>query len=200
MLLGVNSVSQSADVGSCSSAGLSLVTTLRRLWAEALFLQPTISLDTSFFELGGNSLLAMKLMNTINRKLRTAIPTSYLLEQRTLRSFVNNLNTVLDQSLESIPKVMTMEQLKLSPQQESEWAYQKLHPKDASLSLINCFYIQPGFHLPTFMNSLHRVVRRHQVLRSPLKETECGIPGMANESISNDRNIRSLESQALPTF
>ena len=76
-------------------------------WARVLNMEEnTISIDANFFELGGNSLLAISLVKQIQQHLRVNLPTSTLFEHQTIlslanfiESYENTHNTIPSQQL-----------------------------------------------------------------------------------------------------
>ncbi len=67
--------------------------TLREIWGEALGIVPTdIDENRTFFELGGYSLLAIELVDRINRRLSLNCPLNVLLEQDTLAKLLAHLS------------------------------------------------------------------------------------------------------------
>lgn len=71
---------QPLEVAEAVSADSALIARLRGFWQEILG-QPSISPQQSFFQLGGNSLLAVRLVNRINQEMGI---------QTTLRHFLQN--------------------------------------------------------------------------------------------------------------
>lgn len=59
-----------------------------RIWAEVLGLSAeTIDIRDDFFKLGGNSILAIKLVNKLNRELNLSIKVRFLFEMRAIEHF-----------------------------------------------------------------------------------------------------------------
>ncbi len=67
-------------------------TRLARLWAEVLQ-RETIGLDDDYFDLGGNSLLAVSLFTRIENQFGTRLPLTSILEAPTVSQFARLLDT-----------------------------------------------------------------------------------------------------------
>jgi amino acid adenylation domain-containing protein len=79
-------LASAAAEGQAEEAGEqdSLVTRLRELWAEILQL-PSVGLDSNFFELGGNSLMALRMINRVRLEFGAELPMAQVFEAPTLR-------------------------------------------------------------------------------------------------------------------
>lgn len=69
--------------------------TLHRIWSEVLA-RPHIAVEDDFLDLGGQSVLAVKICDRIHRSLAVDLPVSALLDQRTIRelaSYIDGLHS-----------------------------------------------------------------------------------------------------------
>ncbi len=64
---------------------------LAKIWSEVLRLEK-VSVDDDFFELGGSSLLAVRLFQQIEQNFKTTLPLSSLLQAPTIAQFANLLS------------------------------------------------------------------------------------------------------------
>lgn len=67
---------------------------LLSIWKEVLALKD-IAVTDNFFEIGGNSLLAMRLVTSIKKKMGFSIPLIYLFQNPTIETFSESINTQL---------------------------------------------------------------------------------------------------------
>ncbi len=74
-----------------------LETILMDIWKE-IFKKDAISLDTTFYELGGHSLIALKLISKINSKLNLNLKTRIIFERDTVKSLSISINGLLQEA------------------------------------------------------------------------------------------------------
>ncbi|MBW4561039.1 MAG: amino acid adenylation domain-containing protein [Mojavia pulchra JT2-VF2] len=69
--------------------------TLAKIWIEVLNLE-RVSIQDNFFDLGGDSLLAVRLMNQINKQLKHSLPLSALFLNPTIESLAIAISSEID--------------------------------------------------------------------------------------------------------
>jgi amino acid adenylation domain-containing protein len=69
--------------------------TLAKIWAEVLNLE-SVGIHDSFFDLGGNSLLAVRLVEQIHKQFERELPLSSLFLNSTIESLANSLSSEKD--------------------------------------------------------------------------------------------------------
>lgn len=139
---------------------------LAAIWSEILGLQK-IGIHDNFFEMGGDSLKAMKLLSQLQKQLGYTLQLVDLHIAPTIAELGSDLKkhqqTYDDIIISSVPRDRN---LPLSWVQEDIWTYHQAHPEE-------CFYNLPmGFHLKGKLNqvsleqSLNEMVSRHEILRT----------------------------------
>lgn len=73
---------------------IALEASLASLWEELLNV-PTVGLDEDFFELGGDSIIAVRLFSSINKRFGTNLAASTLFESRTIRQLGNSIRKAM---------------------------------------------------------------------------------------------------------
>jgi acyl carrier protein len=68
--------------------------TLAKLWQNALWLDK-VGVDDDFFDLGGNSLVAVQLVAEVSRGFKTEVPVAKLFELRTIRALAASIEEAL---------------------------------------------------------------------------------------------------------
>jgi amino acid adenylation domain-containing protein len=162
---------------------------LARLWCEVLEL-PSVDPDVSFFDLGGDSLLAITLINRVLHEFGRSLPYSRLLACRTL----NEMADALGEARSSCPAFgdspvptdqVTAELLNgatapLSYGQEGLWARQSISAEDLAFVLPVALRVRPmpGRTLPPTRNvtaAVERVLQAHEAFGLCLVPTPEGI-------------------------
>ncbi|MBJ8056358.1 hypothetical protein JDS87_32125, partial [Bacillus cereus] len=92
-------------------------TKLVRLWEDVLH-QENIGVYDSFFDIGGHSLKAMKVLTLVQRAFQVEVPLSVLFEQQTIAALAVYIEQAEKSSQVVIPKAPTAADYPLSPAQQ----------------------------------------------------------------------------------
>ena len=149
---------------------------LCQIWAEALALnEKNISINEDFFRLGGNSILAIKIVSNINKVLRRNISISALFKHPTIEKLGSYLNNYSEDSV-SISEISILEERNqvLSFAQERLWFIENYEGGTNAYIIPIVFKIPPECRLDILEKSLNSIVVRHEILRTLIKEDEEG--------------------------
>jgi len=84
--------------------------TLAQLWQNALWLDK-VGIDDDFFELGGNSLVAVQLVAEVSRGFKTDVPVAQLFELRTIRALAVAIEEALVERIAGLTDEEAMAEL-----------------------------------------------------------------------------------------
>ncbi|MCT9114444.1 phosphopantetheine-binding protein, partial [Streptomyces mirabilis] len=108
---------------------------LHDIWSALLNL-PTISIHDSFFDLGGHSMLATKLVMQIWETLQVRVPVRLIFEGRTIAALATAVEEArargTEPALAEIPRVSRSGDLVLSFAQQRLWFLDQLHGAGAA--------------------------------------------------------------------
>ncbi|WDQ32173.1 amino acid adenylation domain-containing protein [Paenibacillus marchantiae] len=80
---------------------------MTQIWEELLGVYP-ISIDASFFDIGGESLKAVRLIHLLNKEFNTKLPVSLLFQYPTIRSLIGSMEKQIEKgtTLQEIPDIL----------------------------------------------------------------------------------------------
>lgn len=149
---------------------------LCQVYAEVLKLEVSeISVEDSFYQLGGNSILAIKLVHQINKELGKEIHISSIFNHKTIRLLSNYL-TIAEKDTRKIEKrevLIAQEQL-LSFAQERLWFIDSYEQGNRAYNIPIVYKLAAKTDHHILLEAIRGVVHRHEVLRSFIKTTSEG--------------------------
>lgn len=152
---------------------------------------PTKKIDVikGFFEMGGNSILAIKALNLINTEFRTSISMKEFYEFSSIRDLselLKNRVKTLDYNIYKLHKRNILEKYKLSPIQYPEWFLQKLNPLSTFYNIPFVIKMSGDLRVDYFYLAHRYLIGRHDIFKISYTEVE-GIPYQEySEKISFD--------------
>jgi amino acid adenylation domain-containing protein/non-ribosomal peptide synthase protein (TIGR01720 family) len=151
--------------------------TLRQLFADVLK-RPVdaISVEESFFALGGNSILVTKLANLAAKYCGKELPVSTVFSQQTVRKIAHYWQQSEADVGEITPvKLADPRQQWLSFAQQRLWFIESLHGGNSAYNISVLLELEPEADVDAFTKAIQSVVHRHHVLRSVIKENSDGL-------------------------
>ncbi|KAJ6520288.1 hypothetical protein C8R45DRAFT_55978 [Mycena sanguinolenta] len=143
---------------------------VRKLFAEALGLDEiSLGLEDSFFDLGGNSLIAVRIVTSIRRSFPVALTMSAFMDHATvsgvsrliMQSETTNLATIT-----SVPLVHTDSLLfPASQEQTNLWVEEQMNPGLATYNTGFQRKLRGPFNLAAMLQAMIALVSRHDALR-----------------------------------
>ncbi|MBI6549655.1 non-ribosomal peptide synthetase [Xenorhabdus lircayensis] len=139
------------------------------IWAE-LLQSERIGIDDNFFQLGGNSIMAIQLSNRLSQVLQRQIPLAALNRHPTVRALCTFLSSH-DAQLDEIPKA-NLQRGALSFSQMRLWFIETLMQESNIYHIPLLFTLRADTQIDHFIRSLQAVVHRHQVLRCTFEQDD----------------------------
>ncbi|HEV3040683.1 MAG TPA: amino acid adenylation domain-containing protein, partial [Candidatus Angelobacter sp.] len=158
---------------------------LVRIWTEVLGVSP-IGIDDDFFELGGDSLIGLK-VTARTRDLGIPVSIEQLFKLRTVRELalaieeakLSGGSATTSQSLEAsgvqtppIRRVARTQKLALSYGQERLWFISQLEPDNVAYNMPDAIRVKGPLDVNSLERTLQEVVRRHESLRTRFVSAE----------------------------
>ena len=144
---------------------------LRKMWSEVLNIEEgEIGIGSSFFHLGGNSILAMKLVALINQELKLNISLRQLLDNATIKS-LSLLDVSANVQIISLEKNVYDNRVIASNNQEGLFFLHKVG-NNCAYNVASYIDIIGVIDLDLFRQSFIEVVKRHQILRTSFIEDD----------------------------
>jgi amino acid adenylation domain-containing protein len=173
---------------------------LASTWAEVLGL-PQVGVSHNFFELGGESLLAMQVISRVRNHFNLEVPLGLLFESPTVAGFAERVEEALlaESGMQAHPLVRVPREgkLPLSFAQRRLWFLYELEPGGwAYTNLPLAVRLSGSFKLKAFEQALDEIVRRHENLRTNFV-SEGGQPAALVSEASSMR-VPLVDIGALP--
>ncbi|MDQ7746424.1 non-ribosomal peptide synthetase [Hydrogenophaga pseudoflava] len=165
-----------------------LLDTLALLWSDVLG-REVIDHDASFFDLGGDSLLATQLVSRLRARLGLDLPISAVFEAPTVRGLADRLRqTPASPNGAPVPSSVEVaapppaargpgSPVGLSFSQERMWFMHELAPHGSAYNIPLAMRLMGPLNVPALQGALARVVERHEILRTRFVKTADGVSG-----------------------
>ncbi len=163
------------DTGASEEIELDQLTTTQRklyiMWEEVLKIK-NINPALSFFDIGGNSLLSIRIINKVKEQLGLNLSFKVFLANPS----VFQLSNYIDNQSDSAEKVVSLvhltetSHLPLSLNQKRLWLISKLQPDTPSYIIPVTYKFTGDLNIEIFRESINRLFNRHHVVFSIIKE------------------------------
>lgn len=144
-----------------------------QIWVDALGIED-ISTDDDFFDVGGNSLLAIRLINSIRETCGVTLTFRELVSNSVLRKLAALLESKKKDSMESFDLVhlIDMKNLPLTSNQKRLWLISKLQPGLPSYIISFTYRLNGSLNREALEKSLALLLQRHHILFSVIKDKD----------------------------
>ena len=142
---------------------------LLKVWEAVLGISP-ISVEDDFFDIGGNSLLAIRLCLDIENKLNVNLPIVELFRFPTIRQLAEKLNTKpRNAALVPLQHVDRNKPIPVSFAQQSLWLQYQLEGRSNTYNLPFAYRLEGELNIAALEKSLRYLITRHDALRTSFK-------------------------------
>lgn len=164
------------------------------IWAEVLKIEEArLGICDDFFGLGGNSILAIKVINRLNNELNQTLNAISLFEYRTIQKLSDYLY-LHKKETPILPCVLFRpEQQVLSSGQERLWFIHKYAQGTNAYNIPLIFKLSEKVELEFLKESIKKIILRHEILRTLIQQDERGNP---YQQIIDEKNF----SLVIPTL
>lgn len=141
---------------------------LASLWAEVLAL-PRVEINENFFELGGQSLLAMRLLARIQVVFHRPFTLGTLLAAPSVQAFATLLTNQSQTEIPHFPPLQHQSsegRLPLSSAQQQLWLQEQVQHAGPTAQLPLLLHLRGRLSYPALLASLSALIRRHEVVRT----------------------------------
>ncbi|WP_372368134.1 amino acid adenylation domain-containing protein [Candidatus Uabimicrobium sp. HlEnr_7] len=137
---------------------------IQQIWIDVLGIQD-IGIDDNFFILGGDSLLGVQVINSVNATFNIDLTPSVLFRVPTVQEFSIFVENYNGKNKKQIVPILD-KQLPLSFSQERMWYFNHLDPNSPIYNRPSNVRLIGLLDVNALEQSLHEVVKYHEVLRS----------------------------------
>ncbi|HEX8128534.1 MAG TPA: amino acid adenylation domain-containing protein, partial [Pyrinomonadaceae bacterium] len=143
---------------------------LAGIWAEVLGLE-RVGLHDNFFESGGHSLLALRVVSRLRSTLKIEVPVRELFDAPTVAGFAASISNLqrAELGLPSSPSLGAVSRdgdLPPSFAQQRLWFLDQLEPGSAAYNIPAAIRLRGKLDVRALEESFNEVLRRHEVLRT----------------------------------
>ena len=147
-----------------------------RIWSEVLGLtEDKVGIRDDFFSLGGNSILAIKLVSKLNKELDSNISVSAIFKHNTIERLAHYFeHNTEDNIVIEKATVTKLEEQSLSFAQERLWFIEKYEEGSNAYNIPMVFKLSAAIELDILDKSIKSIVSRHEILRTLIREDSEG--------------------------
>jgi amino acid adenylation domain-containing protein len=150
---------------------------LAGIWAQVIGLE-RVGVNDNFFDLGGHSLIATRVISQIRQVFEVEIPLRRLFELSTVNELAKEIQAAIqaDKGLEVAPikpiarssetGLCPSQQLPLSFAQQRLWFLSELEPNSPFYNIPAAVRLEGQLNLAALEQSFNEILRRHEVLRT----------------------------------
>jgi len=151
---------------------------LVNVWSEILAIDVSrISIDADYFQLGGDSLAASKMLVKIREISEASVRIKDLFKHSTIRSLAKYLDSVEENArgTAGIPSVNRCKNVPLSLLQKSLWTLEKYDDIGSNYNLVSTLEVEGDFDILCANKAFKYLLTKHEQLRAVFVETELGV-------------------------
>ncbi len=139
-----------------------------RIW-KSLFKNNQISVNDSFFELGGNSLNVISLQNILYKRFKFQMTLSQIFENQTIRQQSRLVLSKKSEISYKIKKTEKKQYYPLSPSQERMFYYYFLDPSNLVYNMPMLIELPEDIDFKKYNDVFNKLIKRHEILRTSFR-------------------------------
>ncbi len=160
---------------------------LTAIWSEILGIkEDAISIDAGFFNLGGHSLKATRMVSMIHRAIEVKIPLVEIFKLKTIRELSKYIKGAKNITFEDIEPVEKMEYYPLSSAQKRLYILHQMEPDSINYNMTQVVPLAGVIDLQGLESVFQELIARHESLRTSFEM-------IANEPVQRIRDEVEFE-------
>ncbi|AOM80159.1 non-ribosomal peptide synthetase [Pedobacter steynii] len=153
--------------GSYVAASGAIEQQLLEIWSEVLKIEASlISIDHSFFDLGGHSLRAMVVLNKVFKQLKVKLPLLEIFTNNTIRSLARLISDTEQSVYRSIPKASKKSYYSTNSAQKSLYFLHEYDREFLAYNMPRIVKISGVVTTEKLVDTLQKLVARHEIFRT----------------------------------
>ncbi|MBV9774709.1 MAG: amino acid adenylation domain-containing protein, partial [Gemmatimonadetes bacterium] len=148
--------------------------TLAQIWGEVLGVE-RVGVEDNFFEIGGHSLLAVRIGSRLQEAFATELPLRTLFEAPTVAALAERVDAALRDgsgAVQPIPRRAVFSPVPLSMAQQRLWVLDQLEPGNAAYNMPMGVRLRGVLDLAALQRTMDELVARHEALRTTFAMVE----------------------------
>lgn len=151
---------------------------LAGIWEEMLGIRQ-VSVEQDFFDLGGHSLMATRVVSWLREAFQVNLPLRCLFDHPTIRGLARQIEAARSAApLRPVPPVVPVgreKPLPLSFAQQRLWLADQMEPGNHSYNAARAIRFEGPLNVPALHRAIEEILRRHEALRTTFP-MEDGVP------------------------
>ena len=147
---------------------------LAQIWGDVLDIKK-IGVNSNFYEIGGHSLKATRIISKVLRELKREISLKDFFEHSTIRRLATFLTTVESATCPDIQPLKAQGCYGLSHAQRRLWVLDQMEEEGLAYMMSGAFLFEGSLDVSLFLKVFESLVERHESLRT-IFTTEDGVP------------------------
>ncbi|QDX92246.1 amino acid adenylation domain-containing protein [Brevibacillus laterosporus] len=152
------------------------------MWVD-IFKVEKISIDSNFFDIGGHSLRAAKLMAEIYKECHVEISLAELFEKTTIRAQADYIVKAQKSTYEKIPQIEEKDYYEASSAQKRMYMLQQFDSESTAYHLPNIRMIEGKVDRNRLEKAFRELIQRHETLRTSFESKEEKILQRVNQEV-----------------
>ncbi|CAN5483054.1 hypothetical protein BH09BAC3_BH09BAC3_33920 [soil metagenome] len=153
-----------------SSEGMRFPTTetekiIKSIWSDVLK-REDIAIDDNFFEVGGHSLYAIRIISLIYKKLNVKLNLRDIFVSPTISDLGRVVDSTTKKLFRDIDPIGLQEFYDASHAQKRLWIAAQKEDRQTSYNMANAYRIKGTLNVPVFCQCIALLVERHEILRT----------------------------------
>lgn len=148
---------------------------IAKIWRDLLKVE-SVGLHQRFFQIGGHSLVAMKMLARVHQQLNVRISLVDFFKHPTIEALVALVRQSHKEQVESIQQVVRQHgeqgHFELSMAQKRIWMHEQLKEKDGTYNIYFACLFKGGLQLEALEKALNHLVHRHENFRTNFIEVD----------------------------
>ncbi len=143
------------------------------IWQEVLK-RDGVGVDDNFYDLGGNSLKLVRLINEYHKVFNIKLNMKSLFSNATLTSHAAMISSSVTKEFEHIQKVTSDNGYLLSDPQKALWLLGRFKERAVAYNIPITLELNGDYDISLLKKAILAVINRHEILRTVFKENEEG--------------------------
>jgi len=169
---------------------------LAGIWEEVLGIEKA-GINDDFFELGGHSLKATTLTAKIHKELKVEVPLQEVFKSPNIKGISNYIKQANSSIYNSIKPAQEKEYYPLSSAQKRMYILNKFNEESANYNMPSLLKIEGSLDIEELENSLKKLIKRHEALRTSFKVKEEGTVQKIHEEVDFKIEYKEVKEEEL---
>ncbi len=165
---------------------------LVEIWANLINIdQSAISIDADFFDIGGHSLLALRLANTIQQTFNKKIDFSDIIKSPTIRNLSEELEKLPSELLCTIESSPVLDYYYATSIQQRLYSLQQMAPESVFYNITLAYELHGNLDIDQLKIAIKKLIKRHSIFRTSFQIIDNSICQIVSDEIDVEIQVLS---------